>query len=161
MLDRVYAVTLCHLVGRCVNRTVRLLQYAVAFAWRLAYIERQSRAEGTRGMLRRPQFGVCGEVALILGSCTVEAQVHPVYEPSDPNQEESAGAPVEDGVGLHGAVGSVDVRYERGRMPQTDDSKEWSAAAWRGERVHGQFVLWTETGAKRTRLLATQPMKDF
>jgi hypothetical protein len=57
--------------------------------------------------------------------------------------------------GLHGAVGSKDVRYPRHIPPQTDGPKKWWAAAWRGERVAGQMVLWTSTGAEQARLSVT------
>ncbi len=57
--------------------------------------------------------------------------------------------------GLQGAVGSKDVRYARDAVPQTDGQKAWSAVAWRGERVAGQIVLWTVTGAEQVRLSAT------
>jgi len=58
------------------------------------------------------------------------------------------------GDGLLGAVGSADVRYARDRVPRTDGTKKWAAAAWRGERVSGQFVLWTRSGARQVRLSA-------
>ena len=48
---------------------------------------------------------------------------------------------------MQGAVGSVDARYERDSPPDLAPRTEWSATAWRGERVHGQFVIWT--GAAR------------
>ena len=51
-----------------------------------------------------------------------------------------------------GAVGSVDRRYARGTPPEPAKNKDWFATAWRGERVHGQFVIWTGTGLKDTSL---------
>lgn len=56
---------------------------------------------------------------------------------------------------LLGAVGSVDVRYVRDQVPKTSGPREWTSAAWRGERVHGQFVLWTQAGAEQVRLSTT------
>ena len=56
---------------------------------------------------------------------------------------------------LAGAVGSVDARYKRSVVPQLPDGKEWSAVAWRGERVHGQFVVWTGSGLKDVTLTAS------
>ncbi|MCX7599150.1 MAG: DUF6067 family protein, partial [Armatimonadetes bacterium] len=57
--------------------------------------------------------------------------------------------------GFHGAVGSTDVRYSRGDVPQVTGEKEWSGTAWRGERVNAQFVLWTADGAAQTRLVVS------
>jgi hypothetical protein len=62
--------------------------------------------------------------------------------------------------GLHGAVGSKDVRYARDIPPPTDRPAKWSAAAWRGERAAGQIVLWTATGAEQVRLSATPLRRD-
>ena len=56
---------------------------------------------------------------------------------------------------LSGATGSVNKRYERDATPQLPDSKEWSAVAWRGERVHGQFVIWTGADLKDVTLAAS------
>ncbi|MHC4250666.1 MAG: glycoside hydrolase domain-containing protein [Planctomycetota bacterium] len=52
---------------------------------------------------------------------------------------------------MRGAVGSVDVRYERDAPPELPARTEWSAVAWRGERVHGQFVIWTGAARKGLR----------
>ncbi|MHC4201579.1 MAG: glycoside hydrolase domain-containing protein, partial [Planctomycetota bacterium] len=49
---------------------------------------------------------------------------------------------------MQGAVGSVDVRYDRDTPPRLEPRSEWSATAWRGERVHGQFVVWTGAAVK-------------
>jgi len=64
-------------------------------------------------------------------------------------------APKSAGPALAGAVGSVDVRYERAGQPQLADVKTWSTVAWRGERVHGQFVVWTGAGVKDVTLKAS------
>jgi len=56
---------------------------------------------------------------------------------------------------LSGSAGSVNERYRRSAVPQLPDSKTWSAAAWRGERVHAQFVVWTPTGLKDITLKAS------
>ncbi|MBL7220502.1 MAG: DUF4091 domain-containing protein [Phycisphaerae bacterium] len=56
---------------------------------------------------------------------------------------------------LSGATGSVDKRYDRDAKPQLPDSKEWSSVAWRGERVHGQFVIWTGADLKAVTLTPT------
>ncbi len=59
------------------------------------------------------------------------------------------------GPALSGAVGSVDVRYARDTPPQLAPAKTWSTVAWRGERVHGQFVVWTGSGVKDVTLTAS------
>ena len=63
--------------------------------------------------------------------------------------------PAAGGEPLAGAVGSVDARYARGTVPKLPDVKEWSAVAWRGERVHGQFVVWTGSGLTDATLTAS------
>ena len=55
---------------------------------------------------------------------------------------------------LAGCVGSIDRRYPRTGRPETSDGRAWSATAWRGERVHGQFVLHSKGGADNVRLAA-------
>lgn len=45
---------------------------------------------------------------------------------------------------LHGAVGDINRQYDATNVPLANMSREWSATAWRGERVHGQFVMWTQ-----------------
>jgi hypothetical protein len=62
--------------------------------------------------------------------------------------------------GLHGAVGTKDVRYARDIPPQSGGPTKWSAVAWRGERVAGQIMLWTATGAEQVRLAATPLRAD-
>ncbi|NUQ64278.1 MAG: DUF4091 domain-containing protein [Pirellulales bacterium] len=54
--------------------------------------------------------------------------------------------------GLHGAFASKDNRYARETVPAKDGQATWSAAAWRGERVATQLVLWTSSGAQNVRL---------
>jgi len=56
---------------------------------------------------------------------------------------------------LAGAVGSVDQRYERTGQARLAGAAAWSTVAWRGERVHGQFVVWTGTGVKEVTLQAS------
>ena len=56
--------------------------------------------------------------------------------------------------GLHAAFASVDERYARDAAPAGDEKAEWSATAWRGERVHTQALLWTADGARQVRLSA-------
>lgn len=56
--------------------------------------------------------------------------------------------------GLHGAFGSVDVRYARHRPPEGIASTQWSGVGWRGERLHAQLVLWSRSAVSG---LAVQP----
>lgn len=56
-------------------------------------------------------------------------------------------------VALQGAFGSIDIRYARHVPPQTTGERRTSLAAWRGERVHAQLVLWTRPGAQQVRLV--------
>jgi hypothetical protein len=52
---------------------------------------------------------------------------------------------------LHGALGSVDVRYDRQMPPENFSARQWQGTAWRGERVNIQAVLWTSSGARQVR----------
>lgn len=57
--------------------------------------------------------------------------------------------------GLHGGLGSLDHRYPRDEAPTDANAEAWTATAWRGERVAGQFVLWSADGAAQVRLAPT------
>lgn len=46
--------------------------------------------------------------------------------------------------GLHASVGSIDVRYVKHEIPTVDKKMKWEGAAWRGERVSAQLVLWAK-----------------
>lgn len=48
---------------------------------------------------------------------------------------------------LYGSFGTIDQRYERDQIPETDNSVVWSGTAWRGERLSAQIVVWTSSGA--------------
>ena len=52
---------------------------------------------------------------------------------------------------LHGALGSVDIRYDRQVPPVNCSSRKWQGAAWRGERVNIQALLWTAASARQVR----------
>ncbi len=65
-------------------------------------------------------------------------------------------------------VGSVDSRYARD-LPMLDEersaiahehSRSWQAAAWRGERVHGQIVLSSRTGTRQVRFRPCELKSD-
>lgn len=44
--------------------------------------------------------------------------------------------------------GTTDVRYTKHDVPQVKRTNSWKGAAWRGERVNAQAVLWTKTDLK-------------
>ena len=54
--------------------------------------------------------------------------------------------------GLHGAVGTTDMRYDSYTVPKTDESKSWQTVAWQGERVSAHLVLWSKMATKQVRL---------
>ncbi|UCD52372.1 MAG: discoidin domain-containing protein [Phycisphaerales bacterium] len=56
---------------------------------------------------------------------------------------------------LHGGTGSIDVRYDRQVPPEDYNARQWRGAAWRGERVNLQAVLWTRNGARQVRVEAS------
>ena len=47
------------------------------------------------------------------------------------------------GAGLQGSVASLDARYPKDEVPTVVPNRSWKATAWRGERVSGQFLLWS------------------
>lgn len=57
--------------------------------------------------------------------------------------------------GLHGGIGSVDVRYDRHTVPEKCGVRQWQGTAWRGERVNVQAVLWSGDGARQARVEAS------
>ncbi|MGC9316801.1 MAG: glycoside hydrolase domain-containing protein [Armatimonadota bacterium] len=65
--------------------------------------------------------------------------------------------------GLTGTVGSIFERYERDLPPQSSTSggaaMQWSDAAWRGERVSCQIVLWSGRGEQQVRMI-THPLRS-
>ena len=63
------------------------------------------------------------------------------------------------GRALAGAVGDLDHQYNAANVPVADGPKDWRATAWRGERVHGQFVLWTTVERPGLRL-AVSALRD-
>ena len=86
----------------------------------------------------------------------------PIYEPDNP-------APLSHPdidrwsyfpEGLHGAVGSIDKRYDRDRVPMFNGSKSWSGVCWRGETIALQVVLWTNTAARQVRIEPSPLIND-
>lgn len=63
---------------------------------------------------------------------------------------------------LQGAVGDINRQYDATNVPLAEQSHDWQATAWRGERVHGQFVLWTarELSGLRAEVSALQRVDD-
>ena len=60
-------------------------------------------------------------------------------------------------VGLLGAIGSIDRRYNRDFVPAVNFDAKFKRTAWRGERISAQLVLYTATGARQVRLSHTPP----
>lgn len=92
--------------------------------------------------------------AIVSPAGAQEVREHPRFEWDEPavassTAREAAWKNIEPG--LHVAFGSVDVRYSRGEVPQTDSRPCWSATAWRGERLSAQLVLWSRTGIEQVR----------
>ncbi|MCC6414744.1 MAG: discoidin domain-containing protein, partial [Opitutaceae bacterium] len=44
---------------------------------------------------------------------------------------------------LAGAVGDINRQYDATNVPLNTSEQAWHGTAWRGERVHGQFLVWT------------------
>ena len=44
---------------------------------------------------------------------------------------------------LDGAVGDLDHQYDASNVPLAAGTQAWRGTAWRGERISGQFVVWT------------------
>ncbi len=52
--------------------------------------------------------------------------------------------------GLQASVGSIDERYERHEIPDAS-ATDWTGAAWRGERVSAQVVVWSKDSVSQVR----------
>jgi hypothetical protein len=99
----------------------------------------------------------CAGIALLTGatapSAAAERRAHSAYEPPDPTPDAGAAATWDSvSAGLHGALGSLDVRYPRNAAPGLPAGPRWSASGWRGERVSAQFVLWSIAPVSQLRL---------
>ncbi len=57
--------------------------------------------------------------------------------------------------GLHGSVGSIDMRYSRNDVPLFSSVYSWSGSAWQGERINIQLVLWSANAIRQIRCEAT------
>lgn len=61
--------------------------------------------------------------------------------------------------GIQATVGSIDERYEKRAVPETDINYNWEGTAWKGEKVNAQFLLWTTETLKQVNLKASD-LKD-
>lgn len=46
--------------------------------------------------------------------------------------------------GLHAAMGSIDLRYNKSCIPLLQPTIEWGGTAWLGEKLSAQLVLWSK-----------------
>ena len=58
------------------------------------------------------------------------------------------------GPGLHGRAAPTD-RIDAANAVGDESQKTWRATAWRNERVHGQFVVWSSEGVPQLRTACT------
>jgi len=61
--------------------------------------------------------------------------------------------------GLHGRAAAVD-RIDAANAQGDESLKTWRATAWRNERVHGQFVVWSSDAVPQLRLACTALLTD-
>ncbi len=82
-----------------------------------------------------------------------EIRTRPIFEPGDPGFIRNSVAETweELPAGLHVSFGSVNTRYARSEVPLREPVLRWSGAAWRGERISAQFLLWSNTGVRQVR----------
>lgn len=52
---------------------------------------------------------------------------------------------------LSGAVGTIHRRFNNDNLPLESKTRTWTATAWRGERVAGNFVVWSAQERKQLR----------
>ncbi len=79
-------------------------------------------------------------------------------EPADPDTLTAASWQGVTGR-VQAAFGSSSIRYARGVPPREGLSAEWKAVAWRGERIHGQVVVWSTEDVARLQVSVT-PLRD-
>jgi hypothetical protein len=98
-------------------------------------------------------LGVAAACALttLAGAQDTTLDANPVFEPESPVKTPPA-AWEHVTPGLHGAVGSIDVRYSSQLPPDVEGESAWSGSAWRGERVNVQCVLWTAEPVEQVRI---------
>jgi hypothetical protein len=75
---------------------------------------------------------------------------HPQIEVDVPITPDAAWNELDDRT--HVSFASTDAAFERHRVPAlAEESRAWSAVAWRGERVHAQVLLWSKAGLPQLR----------
>lgn len=83
---------------------------------------------------------------LLVLSFHVNAQQYqelPDPRPADPASWKAVAA------GVHASFASADIRYEKRNAPGPASLRStWSAKAWKGEKVHTQFVIYSTTALK-------------
>lgn len=90
----------------------------------------------------------------VTGSLIAQEIPHPVFEPaqlSTPNNEIQKEPWKQVPAGLIGSFGDINVRYAKEVVPELNKTTEWETAAWRGERVHTQIVLWSSSNVGQVR----------
>ncbi|QJB35287.1 DUF4091 domain-containing protein [Chitinophaga oryzae] len=89
-------------------------------------------------------FGVLVLLALQQNVWAQSGPAGDYQEKPDPRPVNKASWEAVKGDELHVAFGSTDIRYEKRNAPdQQSLATSWNAKAWRGERVHTQFLIWT------------------
>ena len=56
----------------------------------------------------------------------------------------------------HASWASIDIRYRRNDIPRVKAQSVWSGRAWRGERINGQALLWTNKALADVEVTATE-----
>ena len=99
-------------------------------------------------MMKKTFSVILTVVGVTLMGCTCKS-VETFKEAADPValSEEAQAAWDDVKCGLHGAWGMPDLVYSRSEVPQ-NLTEEYKAAAWRGEKVSAQIVLWTAKDLK-------------
>lgn len=81
---------------------------------------------------------------LLFTTCKEPATMRVSFpEPENPEQVDlSLWQKIEPG--LHISFASVDERYNRDVPPGITTSNQWKGVGWRGEKIHTQFLLWSD-----------------
>lgn len=51
--------------------------------------------------------------------------------------------------GLQASVGSIDMRYVKHEIPEVTQQSQWQGAAWKGERISAQLVVWSKDSVEQ------------
>ncbi|MDX9881091.1 MAG: DUF4091 domain-containing protein [Prolixibacteraceae bacterium] len=81
---------------------------------------------------------------LVMAACAPQRPVKecPTYtEAADPSPDSLANWKTVK-PGLHASIGSIDHLYAKSSTPSVETKNSWEGAAWQGERVSAQLVLW-------------------